>query len=104
MTTVFFLQKGKPSRQSSLEEKRKYVVAELLETERGYVQALQMIEEVSTLTVAAVAFEEMHTLSASGQEMCVQKFGNVYQRKETEKQMTHFKGLLLPSSSNDSGK
>ena len=38
----------KPERQTSIEEKRKYVVAELLETEKSYVEALKMIQEVST--------------------------------------------------------
>ncbi|XP_031563071.1 protein vav-like isoform X2 [Actinia tenebrosa] len=33
----------KPTRQSSQEEKRKYVISELLETEKGYVEALRMI-------------------------------------------------------------
>ncbi|XP_048587151.1 protein vav isoform X2 [Nematostella vectensis] len=33
----------KPSRQSSQEEKRKYIVAEIIETEKGYVEALRMI-------------------------------------------------------------
>ena len=37
----------KPERQTSIEEKRKYVVAELLETEKSYVEALKMIQEVS---------------------------------------------------------
>ncbi|XP_078357536.1 proto-oncogene vav-like [Oculina patagonica] len=35
----------KPERQTSIEEKRKYVVAELLETEKSYVEALSMIQE-----------------------------------------------------------
>ena len=37
----------KPERQTSIEEKRKYVVAELLETEKSYVDALKMIQEVT---------------------------------------------------------
>ena len=37
----------KPERQTSIEEKRKYVVAELLETEKSYVEALKMIQEVT---------------------------------------------------------
>ena len=36
----------KPERQTSIEEKRKYVVAEILETEKSYVDALKMIQEV----------------------------------------------------------
>ena len=39
----------------------------------------------------ALAFEEMRTPYASGREICVQKFGNAYQRKEIEKRMPHFK-------------
>lgn len=35
----------KPERQTSIEEKRKYVVAEILETEKSYVDALKMIQE-----------------------------------------------------------
>ena len=35
----------KPERQSSVEEKRRYVVAEILETEKSYVEALKMIQE-----------------------------------------------------------
>lgn len=35
----------KPERQTSIEEKRNYVVAELLETEKSYVEALKMIQE-----------------------------------------------------------
>ena len=38
----------------------------------------------------ALAFEEMHTPYASGRE----KFGNVYQWKEIEKQMLHFKSTF----------
>lgn len=39
----------KPERQTSIEEKRNYVVAELLETEKSYVEALKMIQEVHNL-------------------------------------------------------
>ncbi|XP_074614925.1 proto-oncogene vav-like isoform X1 [Acropora palmata] len=35
----------KPERQTSIEEKRKYIVAEILETEKSYVDALKMIQE-----------------------------------------------------------
>ena len=42
----------------------------------------------------ALAFEEMRTPYASGREVCVQKFGNAYQRKEIEKRMTHFKSIF----------
>lgn len=47
VTVVFILLFKKPERQSSVEEKRKYVVAEILETEKSYVEALQMIQEVT---------------------------------------------------------
>ena len=42
--------------------------------------------------MSAVALAiEMPTLYASGRrEICVQKLGNAYQRKEIEKHMTHF--------------
>ena len=40
--------------------------------------------------ISAVAFEEMRTPYPSGREICVQKFGNAYQRKEIEKRMTQF--------------
>ena len=46
----------------------------------------------------------MCTPYARGPEVCVQKFGNAYQRKEIEKRMTHFKSILPPGSSNDSAK
>ena len=36
----------------------------------------------------------MHTLYASGQIICVQKFRIVYQRKELEKRMLHFKSTF----------
>ena len=36
-----------PAPQTSIEEKRKYVVNELLETEKNYVEALKMIQEVT---------------------------------------------------------
>lgn len=39
----------KPERQTSIEEKRKYVVAEILETEKSYVDALKMIQEASCI-------------------------------------------------------
>ena len=55
-------------------------------------------------SAVALAFGEMRTPYASGRELCEQKFGNVYQRKEIEKQMTHFKSILPPGSSNDSAK
>ena len=45
-------------------------------------------------TAVALAFEETHTPYASGREICVQKFGNVYQRKEQEKWMLHFKSTF----------
>ena len=41
-------------------------------------------------TAVALAFEEMRTSYASGREICVQKFGNAYQRKKIEKWMPHF--------------
>ena len=41
-----------------------------------------------------LAFEEMRTPYASGREICVQKCGNAYQRKEIEKRMTHFKSTF----------
>lgn len=49
--SVFSLKKHyqKPERQTSIEEKRNYVVAELLETEKSYVEALKMIQEVHNL-------------------------------------------------------
>ena len=49
--TLFFPKKHyqKPERQTSIEEKRNYVVAELLETEKSYVEALKMIQEVHNL-------------------------------------------------------
>ena len=42
----------------------------------------------------ALAFEGMRTPYASGREICVQKFGKGYQRKEAEKRMTHFKSTF----------
>ena len=41
-------------------------------------------------SAVALAFEEMRTPHASWREICVQKFGNAYQRKEVEKRMPHF--------------
>ena len=41
--------------------------------------------------VVTLAFEGMCTPNPSGREICVQKFGNAYQRKEIEKRMPHFK-------------
>ena len=38
-----------------------------------------------------LAFEEMRTPHASRREICIQKFGNAYQRNETEKRTTHLK-------------
>jgi len=48
-TVSSFVILQKPERQTSIEEKRKYVVAELLETEKSYVEALKMIQEVTTV-------------------------------------------------------
>ena len=51
-------------------------------------------------TAVALTFEEMRTPYASGRNICVQKFGNAYQRKEIEKRMPHFVfvwDLLRPS-------
>ena len=45
-------------------------------------------------SVVALAFEEMRTPYASGRGICVQKFGNVYQWKEIDKQMLHFKSTF----------
>ncbi|XP_020906776.1 guanine nucleotide exchange factor VAV2 isoform X2 [Exaiptasia diaphana] len=42
-TDILSVQIQKPTRQSSQEEKRKYVITEILETEKGYVEALRMI-------------------------------------------------------------
>ena len=36
----------------------------------------------------------MHTLYTSGREICMQKFGNMYQWTEIEKLMTHFKSTF----------
>ena len=44
---ILFTLFQKPERQTSIEEKRKYVVAEILETEKSYVDALKMIQEAS---------------------------------------------------------
>ena len=48
--------------------------------------------------VVALAFEEMRTPYASGQETCVQNLEKVYQQKEIEKRMKHFKSILPPGS------
>ena len=58
------------------------------------------------LPCAAVtlAIEEMRTPYTSEREICVQKFGNAYQRKEIGKRMVHLKARLPPGSSNDSAK
>ena len=47
-----------------------------------------------SLPAIALAFEEMRTPYASGWEICIQKFGNAYQRKEIEKRMAHFKSTF----------
>ena len=41
-------------------------------------------------SAVALAFEEMHTLYASGQQIRVQKFRDAYQRREIGKQMLYF--------------
>ena len=41
-----------------------------------------------------VAFDEMRTQYASEQEICVPKFGNAYQWKPVETQVTHFKSTF----------
>ena len=41
-------------------------------------------QQLATQPAVALAFEEMRTPYASGREVCVQKFVNAYQRKETE--------------------
>ena len=54
---------------------------------------LQMVVTVllKTLSMVALAFEEMRKPYAIGRDICLRKLGNTYQRKEIEKQMTHFK-------------
>ena len=49
------------------------------------------ISTASSVPAVALAFEEMCTPHARGLQICVQRFGNAYQRKEIEKRMTHFK-------------
>ena len=44
--------------------------------------------------MVALAFEEMCTPYASGQEVVYKKFGNTYQRKEIEKWMPHFQSTF----------
>ena len=46
------------------------------------------------IPAVALAFEEMRAPYASGREICVQNYGNAYQRKEIEKRMTHFKSTF----------
>ena len=41
-----------------------------------------------------LAFEEMRTPYRSGQDICLQIFGNAYQRKYVQKWMTHFKSTF----------
>ena len=65
------------------------------------------VEHVSSKCrpAVALAFEEMRAPYASEEEICVQKFGNAYQRKEIEKRMTHFESTFTsPNSSNGSAK
>ena len=51
---------------------------------------------IERTTAVALAFEEMRTPYASGREICVQKFGNAYQRNERDsaKWMARFKSTF----------
>ena len=56
--------------------------------------ALVSIRTRLRLSAVALAFDEMRTPYPSGQEICVQNFGNAYQWREIETRMTHFKSTL----------
>lgn len=74
-TVSSFVMLQKPERQTSIEEKRKYVVAELLETEKSYVEALKMIQEVtnkSTFLCYGIFF--LLTCTCSLRKLCMECF------------------------------